>query len=58
MQRSVSQAATSATYSPAAFDNDNVCACGDKQKVNKKKYNNKINRTSVKRKSSNFSKYE
>lgn len=37
MQRSVSQAASSATYPPAALHNDNVCACGDKQKVNKQK---------------------
>lgn len=37
MQRSISQAATSATYPPSAFDNDNVCACGDKQKVTKQK---------------------
>lgn len=47
MQRSVSQAASSATYPPAALDDDDVCACGDKQKVNKQQ-NKKINKNSSK----------
>lgn len=37
MQRSISQAAASATYPPAALDDDNICACGGKQKVNKQR---------------------